>query len=81
MQAATSVQIPNRSKRVGAHFPGYGYQTWILDSRGRKSYWWVGFGGQRVGIDPVSEKIIVLSSYRESYMADVYKLFEDWQRQ
>lgn len=81
MQAATSVQILNRSKRVGAHFPGYGYQTWILNPRGRISYWWVGFGGQRVGIDPVSEKIIVLSSYRESYMADVYRLFEDWQRQ
>lgn len=80
MKAATSAQVPNRSKRIGAAFKSYGYQTWIGDFGGVSSYWWVGYGGQRVGIDPVSEKIIVLTSYREDYMDDVYKLFRDWTR-
>lgn len=80
MKAATSAQVPNKSKRVGAAFKSYGYQTWIADFGGVASYWWVGYGGQRVGIDPVGEKIIVLTSYREDYMDDVYKLFRDWTR-
>jgi CubicO group peptidase (beta-lactamase class C family) len=81
MKDATTAQVPNISKRIGQAFPGYGYQTWIGAFQGRHSYWWVGYGGQRVGIDPESERIIVLTSWREDYMADVYKLFGNWQRQ
>lgn len=80
MKRATSAQIANRSKRIGAAFKAYGYQTWIGDFGGVPSYWWVGYGGQRVGIDPSSEKIIVLTSYREDYMDEVYKLFREWTR-
>lgn len=74
MKAATSAQIPNTAKRIGAAFPSYGYQTWVR----KNAYWWVGFGGQRVGVDPRSERILVLTSWREDYMAEVYKLFDDW---
>lgn len=74
MKAATSEQIPNATKRVGVSFPSYGYQTWIR----KDAYWWVGFGGQRVGIHPRSERILVLTSWREDFMGDVYKLFDDW---
>lgn len=74
MKAATSAQIPNKTKKVGASFPSYGYQTWVR----KNAYWWVGFGGQRVGIDPRSERVLVLTSWREDYMAEVYKLFDDW---
>lgn len=74
MKAATSAQIPNTAKKVGASFPSYGYQTWVR----KNAYWWVGFGGQRVGVDPRSERILVLTSWREDYMAAVYKLFDDW---
>lgn len=74
MKAATSAQIANRSKRVGASFSDYGYQTWIRGS----AYWWVGFGGQRVGIDPRTERILILTSWREDYMAKVYALFDEW---
>ena len=79
MKQATSAQINNESKRIGSAFKSYGYQTWIADFKGNHSYWWVGYGGQRVGIDPVSEKIIVVTSWKEDYMADVYKLFAQWQ--
>lgn len=81
MQAATSEQLPNTSGRAGKAFKAYGYQTWIADFGPQKSYWWLGYGGQRVGIDPVTERIIVVTSYREDYMAEVYKLFGNWQRQ
>ncbi len=78
MRDATRAQVPNNSRRVGQAFPSYGYQTWIGNFRGRPSYWWVGYGGQRVGVDLENERIIVLTSYREDYMADVYKLWGSW---
>lgn len=81
MKQATTAQVPNLTKRVGQAFPNYGYQTWIGNFQGRHSYWWVGYGGQRVGIDPESERIIVLTSWREDYMGDVYRLWGNWQRQ
>ncbi len=74
MADATSQQISNASKRAGRSFPGYGFQTWVRNG----AYWWVGYGGQRVGIEPVSEKIIVLTSWRENYMDRVYRLFDEW---
>ena len=80
MKDATSMQLPNSSRRVGKLFDGYGYQTWIANFGGKKSYWWGGNGGQRVGIDPESERIIVLTSYREDYMPSVYRLFAAWQK-
>lgn len=76
---ATSSKISNSAKRVGRAFNAYGYQTWIANFQGKKSYWWLGFGGQRVGVDPESEKIIVVTSWREDYMDDVYKLLAAWQ--
>lgn len=80
MRDATSAQIENRSRRVGAAFRSYGYQTWTDPSFGDgKSFWWIGFGGQRVGIDAGKERIMVVSSWRESYMGDVYRLFERFQ--
>lgn len=78
MKEATTARVPNISRRVGKAFPDYGYQTWIGNFRGKPSYWWVGYGGQRVGIDPETERIIVVTSWREDYMADVYKLWGNW---
>lgn len=80
MQEATKKQLSNNPRRVGKAFEGYGYQTWVGDFGPKKSYWWVGYGGQRVGVDPVNERIIVLTSYREDYMDEVYRLFGEFQR-
>jgi CubicO group peptidase (beta-lactamase class C family) len=79
MKQATSSQIKNSSGRIGKAFNSYGYQTWIADFRGKKSYWWVGYGGQRVAIDPESEKIMVLTSWKEDYMREAYNFFVQWQ--
>ena len=78
MKQATSSQITNESKRIGKAFASYGYQTWVGEFGGKPSYWWVGYGGQRVGVDPVSEKIIVVTSWREDYMGEIHRLFREW---
>lgn len=81
MRSATTQQIRNRTKRSGKMFDGYGYQTWTNPNFGdRKSYWWVGYGGQRVGVDPAKERIIIVSSWREDYMPEVYDLFTNLQK-
>ena len=74
MKDATSPQIPNTLKRAGRSFPAYGFQTWIRNG----TYWWVGYGGQRVGVAPQTEKVVVLTSWRENDMDRVYRLFDDW---
>lgn len=79
MQAATQHQISNNSS-TGRAFKGYGYQTFVGNFGSNASYWWVGHGGQRVGIDPKTERIIVVSSHREDYMGQIYELFGSWQR-
>lgn len=79
MKQATTPQIENVSKRVGEQYAGYGFFTWILNKGPRPSYWWAGYGGQRVGVDPVKERIIVVTSSRESYMGTISKVFNAWQ--
>lgn len=81
MKAATTPQIENRSRRIGKVFPHYGYQTWVGNFRGKASYWWLGYAGQRVAVDPVTERILVITSWREDYMAEIYDLFKEWQAQ
>ncbi len=79
MRQATTHQIQNVSKRVGEQYAYYGFFTWILNKGPRDSYWWAGYGGQRVGVDPVKERIIVVTSSRESYMGTISKVFNAWQ--
>lgn len=80
MQKATTPQIRNLSQLLSATFKTYGYQTWIGDFGPRRSYWWVGYGGQRIGIDPEKERIIIVFSWAEDYMDQIYDLFARWQR-
>lgn len=80
MRDATKRQINNSIKRVLPEFKSYGYQTWIGDFGGAKSYWWAGYGGQRVGIDPVSERVLIVFSKKSDYMSDVTDLFSYWMR-
>lgn len=79
MNDATSPLISNYGT-VGRAHRAYGYQTWINTSGPRISYWWLGYGGQRVAVDPERERILVVTSFRESYMDQVGDLFTKWQR-
>jgi CubicO group peptidase (beta-lactamase class C family) len=80
LKNATTQQIKNYGK-TGTSFSGYGYQIWTNLSIGDgKSFWWNGYGGQRMGIHPETERIIFVSSYRESYMDSIYRLFEEFRK-
>ena len=79
MRDATRPLIKNNGP-VGAAHRGYGYQTWITTDTAHPSYWWVGYGGQRVAVDPDKDRVLVVTSHKESYMNRVRDLFTDWQR-
>jgi CubicO group peptidase (beta-lactamase class C family) len=79
MNEATSALLPNYGS-VGRLHRAYGYQTWINSNGPRISYWWLGYGGQRIAVDPEKERILVVTSFRESYMDEVDHLFSKWQR-
>lgn len=75
MRQATSVQSKGRianDSQQGRAFTGYGFQTWLRKGQ----YWWVGYGGQRVGVDPVRNRIVIAFSTREDYMLELYRLMD-----
>lgn len=78
VRSATRTQIPNRSKRFGKLFDGYGYLTWTENLRQRDSYWAVGHGGQRIGWNHQNRRILIAFSNLESYMDELYLLYRDW---
>jgi CubicO group peptidase (beta-lactamase class C family) len=81
MKEATTTRVANHSV-VGPTFKGYGYQTWTESkiANGR-AYWWVGHGGQRIGVDPVSERILVVTASENTKgVIDYYRLFAEFQK-
>lgn len=79
-QDMLSEQIQNerRPGEAGRAFSGYGYQTWVMDNG---NAWWVGYGGQRVGINVELEKVMVVHSHIENYAIEIYDVFNyfaDW---
>ena len=69
---------PNGGWATGARNSGARGVSVAGSGQRGESYWWVGYGGQRVGIDPRTGRILVLTSWREDYMGKVYSLFNDW---
>jgi CubicO group peptidase (beta-lactamase class C family) len=75
MRQATSVQSKGQIENdapQGRSFTGYGFQTWLRKGQ----YWWVGYGGQRVGVDPAKNRIVIAFSTQENYMPDIYRLMD-----
>lgn len=79
-QATTKQLSVGNDTMVGKSFSGYGFQTWTDPKNGGRSFWWVGYGGQRVAVDPDKQKIMVITSHREDYMLEVNELFRSFQR-
>jgi CubicO group peptidase (beta-lactamase class C family) len=80
LREATTGQINNYSDH-GPTFMKYGYQFWTNNKFiTTKSAWFNGYGGQLIGIDLESGKIIVLLSYELGAVLPVYKLFDEWTR-
>jgi CubicO group peptidase (beta-lactamase class C family) len=84
VRAAISRQIRNpgdvKSRKFGGQFDGYGYFVWTDNLIARDTVWLVGYGGQRIGIDLKSDRMIVVFSNLESWMKDIYELGRDWMR-
>lgn len=81
MKEATAPQIPNQSDHSAAQFKHYGYQIWVGTFGPSPSYWFRGYAGQRIGIDPDKERILVVFSWKDDYVQQIYSLFDLWQKQ
>lgn len=85
VKAATSTQIKNKSKEfgdafwIGRAFEGYGYQFWTENQIDPESIYMLGYLGQRIAVNPKKERVMVVLSYREDYMTQLYRLFSLWQ--
>lgn len=78
LKDATRGQIANHSSH-GPSFLKYGYQFWTDNKYiTAKTAWFNGYGGQLIGMDLESGKIIVLLSYATGGVIDTYKLFNRW---
>lgn len=81
---ATKTQIKNKSATHGANFysgssfAGYGFGFWTENHKRPKAIYMVGARGQRIGIEPNSEKVLVVISTDESSVMDIYNFFGQW---
>ena len=58
---------------------GYGYQIWTdCPFSSRSTFWMLGFGGQRIAIDPVSDKMMITFAWSPEEQASA--LFKTWNR-
>lgn len=78
LQAASTTQIKNMSKKIGSSFDGYGYFIWTENAYAKDSFWASGHGGQRIGWNHKNKRLLVAFSNHETYMLDLYALYNEW---
>lgn len=82
VRASATTQIANDANRAarkaGTLFDGYGYLTWTDSTMAPNTSWAVGWGGQRIGWDNNSDRMVVVFSNAENWMPDIYGLAKDW---
>jgi CubicO group peptidase (beta-lactamase class C family) len=76
---AMQTQQKNDSGR-GRDFSGYGYLLWTEPHANSRSAWAFGHGGQLIGWDTSSDRIIIVFSNADSWKQDVFGLMNDWKR-
>ena len=58
-------------------YASYGYQFWTgSNGMNDEVFWMRGYGGQHIGVDPVTERIVVAASTDSD--SAVFNLFRDW---
>jgi CubicO group peptidase (beta-lactamase class C family) len=81
LREATTKKVPNTTQ-VLSDFRGYGYGFWTDNYYIKApSFWMTGYAGQRIGVDPVSGRVLVLIANVENFMPEVYRLFDLWTKQ
>lgn len=84
LKSATTTQIENTGHRmpednwIGRAFKGYGYQFWTENKNASDAIYLSGAFGQRIAISPKKQRIMVVFSYREDYVGELYKFFSSW---
>ena len=59
-------------------FTHYGYQFWIYKMQtGHKSFWMRGALGQKIGLDPRTNRVIVVDSVQDT--DEIQRLFREWE--
>jgi CubicO group peptidase (beta-lactamase class C family) len=74
MESGTKTLLPT----FRASWSGYGYQIWTDHPRFRSTFGMLGFGGQRIAIDPVTDRILITFAW--SPEDQVLTLFNNWNR-
>lgn len=74
MESGTKTLLPT----FRASWSGYGYQIWTDHPRFRSTFGMLGFGGQRIAIDPVTDRILITFAW--STEDQVLTLFNNWNR-
>jgi CubicO group peptidase (beta-lactamase class C family) len=84
VRAAMNTQIGNpgttKTRKSGGLFDGYGYLVWTDNTLAPNTAWASGYGGQRLGWDKGSDRMILVFSNVESWMPELYGLAKDWNR-
>jgi len=84
VREATGTQIANEgttaTRKVGKLFGGYGYFTWTDNTISPNTAWASGWGGQRISWHKDSDRMVVVFSNVEDWMADLYELDREWGR-
>jgi CubicO group peptidase (beta-lactamase class C family) len=81
LRQATTKRIASDTQTI-PQFSGYGFGFWTDSSLIKApAFWMTGFGGQRIGVDPVSGRVLVLISHVEDARLEVSRLFDLWTRQ
>jgi CubicO group peptidase (beta-lactamase class C family) len=79
VREAMSTHITNNSK-TGKSFKGYGYFIWTDNTFAKDTAWAVGYGGQRIGWDKNSDRMVIVFSNIENYMPEIYKVANLWNK-
>jgi CubicO group peptidase (beta-lactamase class C family) len=65
VRAATHPQAPHLQVGVATPYNGYGYQTWIIDRRGRFAA--LGLHGQAIFVDPHTKLVVVHTAVHRAH--------------
>ena len=80
--SATQVRVP-MIDGINGYFGGYGYFTWTENTLAPRTWWAVGYGGQRIGwsTDPANRRIFVtFGTSADKDMNAIYPVANRWIR-